>query len=156
MEKPTQTTDKRMRAIFRDGHRLGIRLEPEAWVAVDLIASRLGTKWQEWAGSILDGQPDAPNATAVIRSAAMQTILEFMATGSEFAPGAEIEHPMLNDVVPVDRNRLVEELAASTIEYSADLGSFILHAVHRHVGGPALIFENRMIDQLSIIISKDQ
>jgi predicted DNA-binding ribbon-helix-helix protein len=157
--------DKSMRALTRHGHRLGVRLEPETWAAIDLIAKNRKLKWQKWAEQVLDAAGHSfssagmPSATGILRAAAIQELQNEMvrvAQSREFLPPADLHHAYLEQVTPVMLDVMKEELANSEVVYSCDFGSFVLHAGTRNQGGPALFIENKMIDELSLIISKDE
>ncbi len=157
MENAQPLSNRRMRSLAREGKRLGIHLEPETWAAIDLIAKHRQMKWQQWANGVLDGAPDYAGRAGAIRAAATQDLMDVLASSNgTFTPPINTENPMLRLVTPVSRADLLKELATTTIDYSADLGAFVLHAGKRAMGGFALFIENKMIDQLSIVICSDE
>jgi hypothetical protein len=141
----------------KDGKRLAIRLEPETWAAIDLLASRYGQRWQQWASAVLAAHPTPLNVTGFLRTAAMEALIGRLSEASgQFDPPTAMSHPLLRLVTPVDRQCLEQELRDSDDLYAVDMGGFVLHAVNRHQGGPALIIENKVIGQLSVVICEDE
>lgn len=111
--------------------------------------------WQQWAGAVINGNPKSP-IPAALRVAATDALLEQLASpAGEGQLGHDLNHELLNIVVAVDRETLEQEKANSTTVYSASFGAFVLHAVQRNVGGQALLVENLLVDQLSLVISED-
>ena len=155
---PTIKSDRITRTFARNGTRIVLRLEPEAWDAIELVATRYGQKWQQWVSRVLDASPDVVNVTGLVRAAAMDALVSRVeeATGRYDPEPACMSHPLLKLVTPVDRATLEQELAGSDDVYAADFGGFVLHAVNRRQGGPALIIENKMIGQLSVVICEDE
>ena len=122
---------------------------------VERVARAYKVDWQVWASAQLDREPDAPNLTAVIRNAAiLQLMLSAIQPPDNFEPNPEL-HPMLGEVNFVNRELFLDELHNAITVYEADFGGFVLHAGYRQEGGPALFIENKMIDQLSVILTKE-
>lgn len=104
---------------------------------------------------VLDSRPEAENATGLLRTAALEHLAAMI--GEEtFSPPAGHQHRLLDHIRATDREVVLAELADAEIVYSADLGAFVLHAIYRNAGGPALIFENKIIDQLSLTFCEDE
>lgn len=132
------------------GSRTTIRLDEETWAAVDMIAGRLGIKWSEWARGLLKRNPDASNATAVIRTA---TINELMASsilndedrGLDFATMQN--HPLMRNSAPLSDDQLAEILKGATVQGHSDFGGFTVLFGHDEHGQDCIWIKNALRDR---------
>jgi len=147
-------TELRMRAFEINGHRMGIRLDPATWQAVDWIASQQKRKWSDWAREQIQNNPDADNMTAVIRAAAMNALLveTALAERSVTLDSIADEHPLLQCSSMMNDEELAEHMRSCHIDGSEQMGGFTLHAGKDECGRYCLWFENQLKEWPSLVI----
>ncbi|PTR09937.1 ribbon-helix-helix protein [Nitrosospira sp. Nsp5] len=148
-------TELRMRTLeLANGHRTGIRLDPATWQAVEWIAGQQKRKWPEWVREQLEKHPNADNRTAVIRAAAMDTMLlettlaERSTTLDSIAEG----HPLLRYSAMMNDEEFAESMRAGIIDGSEEMGGFTLHAGKDEFGQYCLWFENHLKGWPNLVI----
>jgi predicted DNA-binding ribbon-helix-helix protein len=60
---------------LRDGKKTSLNLETATWAAIDYIAAQEGITWQRWANNVVGANPDAINASSVIRASVVDYLL---------------------------------------------------------------------------------
>lgn len=60
---------------LRDGKKTSLNLETATWAAIEYIASQEGISWQRWANDVVGANPDAINASSVIRASVVNYLL---------------------------------------------------------------------------------
>lgn len=121
-------TDQKTRSIdtgLGTSARTSVRLDETTWAAVDLIAEQQGKKWSEWARGVLREHPDAKNATAVLRTAAvnglmMMTVLQNR--GDDLA--LMNDNVLMRDSASLSEKQLNSIMETVTIRGRSDHGGF--------------------------------
>lgn len=137
-------TDQKMRSLDTGrGNRTGIRLDVTTWEAVDWIAEQKGKKWSEWVRDLLQEQPDAINATALIRNAVADALL-FEATAKERGPdlSAMQNNPLTRDSAALSDEQLDDILKGATVQGQSDFGGFVVMFGHDEHGQNCIWVKN--------------
>ena len=132
--------------------RTTIRLDVETWAAVDMIAARSGIKWSEWARDVLAMNPDAPNATAVIRNAAVNALMtESFLNGLE-ERGLDLEkmdrNALMRNSAQITEDTFTELMKTATVDGEVDMGGFTLLFGYDESGQDTVWIRNNLRDGL--------
>ncbi|MDO8699303.1 MAG: ribbon-helix-helix domain-containing protein [Rhodoferax sp.] len=123
-------TDYKLRSIdtgMGTGNRTTIRLDAATWGAVDAIAGRRGVKWSEWVRDLLKQNPDAPNATAVIRNATVNALMAESFLSDEnrgFDLAVHDAHALMRNSASLSDAELESIMKTATIQGRSDHGGF--------------------------------
>lgn len=142
------------------GGRTTVRLDDATWAAVDLIAGRKGVKWREWARDLLKANPDAPNATAVIRNAAVNELMTtaFIDDGEErgFDLALQEAHALMKINAAVSNAQLDEMLKVATVQGRQDFGGFEIAFGHDNDGRDCVWVINGLKNGLNFVMASEK
>jgi predicted DNA-binding ribbon-helix-helix protein len=125
------------------GKRQPIRLDKHTWTAVDLLAGRRGTTWQEWCAEVVGSTPDGENATAAVRAAAMNGLLcasVLEDRGEQLA--AMEQHPLMRNSASLSDRQLEDVMNGATVQGTADFGGFAISFGHDENGQDCIWVRN--------------
>ena len=106
--KPTHKTS-RTAAVTLDG-RTTFQFDPETWAAIDKLAAKLGTSWQDWAARAIERRPNIGKAAALRAAVADEVLTEPVAAAQ---PAALPEpHPIIGS----GYHRLDDDLLAVQLD----------------------------------------
>lgn len=141
-----------------------LRLRPQLWTAIELIAERQGIGWQAWVEEALHQMPAGANRVSWLSAKAKQALNDMLLQSAaadveyetEYGEYEEPEHVpphvLLKDVWVGPHEtfeRMMHEMGVQVV-YQIDCKGFMLYAGYRE-GKPVLIIENERTDGLSLV-----
>lgn len=146
-------TDSRMRTLeVAGGKRTGIRLDSATWQAVDWISEQHGKKWADWAREVIRKNPGADNMTALIREAAMETLLAETIFSSRGQDLAKMEgNALTRNSAALDDRQLDEFLKVAIVQGESDFVAFRVIFGNDEHGRDFLAIRNGMRDLLHFV-----
>ncbi len=109
------------------GKRTGVRLDNATWQAIDWLAQQAGKSWQQWCAMVIDRTPEDQNATAAVRTAAMDGLLAatvFQDRSSQIA--AMESHPMMQNSGVLDDRQFEDVMAGANVQGWSDFGGYAI------------------------------
>lgn len=107
------------------GRRVPIKLDAPTWQAIEWLATRTNSTWQEWCANAIARTDDGENMTATIREAAMSGLLKESVFADREEQIAAMElHPLMKNSGILDDHQLAEILKKARVAGHADFGGF--------------------------------
>ena len=154
--KPTHKTS-RTAAVTLDG-RTTFQFDPETWAAIDKLAAKLGTSWQDWAARAIERRPNIGKAAALRAAVADEVLTEPVAAAQ---PAALPEpHPIIGSGYHrLDDDLLAVQLDGARITTRDDAfeGFTLLAGTRAEASGgqPFICIQNRLRGGLHLFILQE-
>lgn len=160
------TEVKQTRSVtLNSGKKTTLALEVATWNAIEYVAASEGRRWQEWAKTVLDANPNTDNTTGTIRTAAMGSLLarQLKADQASHTQALDDEHEIIGtEYYRIDDEALQIELDAARITHrDSAFNGFEVIAGYRGIPGeppaPFLCVRSALRDDLhAFIVKADQ
>lgn len=138
-----------------EGRRTTVRFDAATWQAIELAAAREEMRWTKWVRQVMAAHPRAENMHAVIRAAAIESLLEESIVGGrakQLASGSG--SVLLEGCTMLPDDQLQQELAAGRVEGEPlELVGFQLLAGLDQHGQPTIWVRNGLRDGMHAAIT---
>lgn len=154
--KSTHKTS-RTAAVTADG-RTTFQFDPETWAAIDKLAAKLGTSWQDWAARAIERRPNIGKAAALRAAVAEEVLTEPVAAAQ--AAALPEPHPIIGSGYHrLDDDLLAVQLDGARITVSDDAfeGFTLLVGTRSEASGgePFVCIQNRLRGGLHLFITQE-
>lgn len=155
----TNTTKISRTAAVTDAGRTTFQFEPEVWAAIEKIAGRHGTTWQDWATQVLAQRPNMGKAAALRAAVAEEVLIEAATAATEQETLPE-ESPIIGSgYYRLDDDMLKAELDGARItsrDDSFEGFTLLIGTRDKSFGGePFICIQNRLKDALHLFIAPE-
>jgi hypothetical protein len=127
------------------GKKTTLKFDQATWRAIDLVASRDGLRWTEWARRQMAANASAENMHAAVRAAAVDALLaqNIIAERADQLTGAT--PPLLASAGTLDDDQLAQELSNACVDAGPfDLGGFAVRVGSDGDGRACIWIENML------------
>lgn len=128
---------------LKGGKRVGLKLDPATWQAIDYLAGQRGTTWQDWCRAVIEQTAAGENVTASVRNAVMN---ELMAATILDGRGESVEamaaHTLMRENTALNDSQWSEIMKMATVQGSSDFGGFTVFFGHDDSGQDCVWIRN--------------